>query len=157
MFSETPAEVEYRIRVPAGTKRTELNIALEDAAGTNLWRNEWSDYAAGGEARAVVGATLRVQPTCWAAPLLAGTLRGSVDPRECSFEVEAAEGGESCLHLSLAKADGSAWGGLLIDALDVVTEDTTRQELVERMALHLGSLPVQLECAWRCCEGTRTP
>ena len=49
MFSETPTEVEYRIRVPAGTKRTELNIALEDAAGTNLWRNEWSDYAAGGE------------------------------------------------------------------------------------------------------------
>ena len=56
MFSETPTEVEYRVRVPTGTRRVEIAFALLDSAGSNLWRNEWSDHAAGGEARAV----------CWA-------------------------------------------------------------------------------------------
>ena len=76
--TETDTEVDARIRLPAGTKRAELHISLEDATGTNLWRNEWSEYTAGGEVRAVMGATLRVQPVSWTTPLLAGTLRAPV-------------------------------------------------------------------------------
>ena len=110
--TETDTEVDARIRLPAGTKRAELHISLEDATGTNLWRNEWSEYTAGGEVRAVTGATLRVQPVSWTTPLLAGTLRGSVDPRECSFAVSVAASGESCLHVSLAKGAAGRWGGL---------------------------------------------
>ena len=162
-FSESTTEVEVRIRLPAGTKRTELHIALEDATGTNLWRNEWSEYAAGGNVQAVVGATLRVQPVSWTTALLAGTLRGSVDPRECSFAVLATANGESCLQISLAKGAAGSWGGLLLDALDVPdprvgSKDAagpTEQELLETMALHLTELPVQLRCAWRCCELAR--
>ena len=74
--TETDTEVDALIRLPAGNKRAELHISLEDATGTNLWRNEWSEYTAGGEVRAVMGATLRVQPVSWTTPLLSGTLRG---------------------------------------------------------------------------------
>ena len=148
--TETATEVDVRIRLPAGTKRSELHISLEDATGVNLWRNEWSEYTAGGEVRAVVGATLRVQPVSWTTALLAGTLRGSVDPRECSFAVSAAASGESCLHVSLAKGATGMWGGLLLDALDAPdprggaaeAAGPTEQELLETMALHLTQLPV---------------
>jgi hypothetical protein len=161
--TETDTEVDVRIRLPAGTKRAELHISLEDATGTNLWRNEWSEYTTGGEVRAVVGATLRVQPVSWTTALLVGTLRGSVDPRECSFAVSAAASGESCLHISLAKGAAGMWNGLLLDVLNAPdprggsaeAAGPTEQELLETMALHLTELPVQLRCAWRCCDLAR--
>ena len=162
MFSETSTEVEYRVRVPTGTRRVEIAFALLDSTGSNLWRNEWSDYAAGGEARSIAGATLRVQPTFWSTPLLEGVLKGSVDPRECTFEVAASEGGETFVHISLAKSEPSAWGALLLDAPDALSgretpsrAATTAQELVETMALQLSELPAQLQCARRCCELAR--
>ena len=161
--TETDTEVDALIRLPAGTKRAELHISLEDATGTNLWRNEWSEYTAGGEVRAVMGATLRVQPVSWTTPLLSGTLRGSVDPRECSFAVSVAASGESCLHVSLAKGAAGMWGGLLLDVLDAPdpkrgsaeAAGPTEQELLETMALHITELHVQLRCVWRCCELAR--
>jgi hypothetical protein len=161
--TETDIEVDALIRLPAGTKRSELHISLEDATGTNLWRNEWSEYTAGGEVRAVMGARLRVQPVSWTTPLLAGTLRGSVDPRECSFAVSVAASGESCLHVSLAKGAAGMWGGVLLDVLDAPdpkrgsaeAAGPTEQELLETMALHLTELHVQLRCVWRCCDLAR--
>ena len=161
--TETDTEVDARIRLPAGTKRAELHISLEDATGTNLWRNEWSEYTAGGEVRAVMGATLRVQPVSWTTPLLSGTLRGSVDPRECSFAVSVAASGESCLHVSLAKGAAGMWGGLLLDVLgapdpkrgSAEAAAPTEQELLETMALHITEPHVQLRCVWRCCELAR--
>ena len=82
---ETPETVEVRIKLPIGTKRSQLRISLRDG-DREAWRNEIE--TAGGEDLPAEHARLTVQPAFWPEPLLDGTLRGAVLLKECSFQME---------------------------------------------------------------------
>ena len=68
-WRETPSDLEVRVPVPPGTKRSELNVALEDHHGRNVWRNE---HETSGGAEVSTRPRLRVRPVFWPAPLLDG-------------------------------------------------------------------------------------
>lgn len=84
-WSETPSFVEVHVRLPTGTKRSQLKVSLRDG-DREAWRNEIE--TAGGEDRPADHARLLVQPAFWPQPLLDGTLRGAVHLKECSFQVD---------------------------------------------------------------------
>ena len=108
-WRETPSDLEVRVPVPPGTKRSELNVALEDHHGRNVWRNE---HETSGGAEVSTRPRLRVRPVFWPAPLLDGELVGRVKLAECSFEMD----GDSLL-VSLKKAAGEGWwDGVLREA-----------------------------------------
>ena len=116
---ESPYQLEVRVPLPVGTKRTQLSIALRDeASGATLWRNEIE--TAGGEERDrhVERARLRVHPAFWPEPLIDGHLRGALDAVESSYELVATGGGDAwdCLVVSLRKAEEAVgwWGGVVL-------------------------------------------
>jgi len=133
-WSETPGSVEIRVRLPSGTKRSQVKLSLRDG-DREAWRNEIE--TAGGKDLPAYHARLLVQPAFWPQPLFDGVLRGAVQLRECSFQMEdehvvpasRAGGGGTALVIVLTKAranDGATergveewgaggdwWGGVL--------------------------------------------
>lgn len=116
-WQETLREVTIRVPLPLGTKRSQLQIVLLDAAtGANLFLAEVE--TAGGKERVAERALLRVRPVFWPEPLFEGVLCGAVDPGESSYEMEASGGGDTwdSLVVSLRKARGAEcmWGSVVL-------------------------------------------
>ena len=66
-WRETPSDLEVRVPVPPGTKRSELNVALEDHHGRNVWRNE-HETSGGAEVVAAENPATTAAVTCSAGP-----------------------------------------------------------------------------------------
>jgi hypothetical protein len=117
-WSETVHEIELRLPLPVGTKRSQLAITLhDDASGANLWRTEIETI--GGRENHAERALLRVRPAFWPDPLVDGVVRGAVDPLESSYQLVATGGNDAwdCLVISLRKAESAKgwWGGVVHD------------------------------------------
>lgn len=171
-WRETPVEIEVRVPLPVGTKRSQLSITLHDeASGANLWRTEIE--TAGGRDEFAERAVIRVQPAFWPEPLLAGVLTGSVDPHQSSYELTSTSGNDGgdawdCLQLVLRKAEGSGgwWGRVVEDELAHDGSVAAAQaaaaaaagralpsgaaELVQLMASAPDDGSLQLACASAC-------
>ena len=117
-WTETVNELEVRLPVPIGTKRSQLQISLHDgASGINLWRTE-VETVGGATDNHTKHTMLSVRPVFWPEPLIDGSLCGVVDARESSYQLVAASGGDAwdLLIVSLRKADQTDdgwWGGVV--------------------------------------------
>lgn len=159
-WRENISEMEIRVKLPTGTKRSELQIALLDPIdGSNLWRTQVETE--GGQRRYPEGAILRVRPVFWPEPVIEGVLRGSVDPMESTYEMVATAGGEAwdSLLILLRKAKGSEglWSGVVKEtpqkaaAASDISAGMDAAGIVMRMAANVDSAKVQEECALACC------
>ena len=161
-WSETVHEIELRLPLPVGTKRSQLAITLhDDASGANLWRTEIE--TTGGRESYAERALLRVRPAFWPDPLVDGVLRGAVDPRESSYQLVATGGSDAwdCLVISLRKAESAKgwWGGVVHDeapadadwpaAAAAAGGDLPRDaaRLVQLMATSLDNAELACRCA----------
>jgi hypothetical protein len=161
-WSETVHEIELRLPLPVGTKRSQLAITLhDDASGANLWRTEIE--TTGGRENYAERALLRVRPAFWPDPLVDGVVRGAVDPLESSYQLVATGGSDAwdCLVISLRKAESAKgwWGGVVHDEAPADAEwpaaaaagggDLPRDaaRLVQLMATSLDNAELACRCA----------
>ena len=84
--------------------------------GTYFFQNEVFEDESAGEVHVPL-ASLGTSHPVYLGKSIEGVLRGRVHPHECSFEVVTADGGETFVEVSLAKAEPVTWGELLLDGL----------------------------------------